>query len=161
MSSQPLTCPQCNFNNREGSRFCGQCGSSLVKYCPQCGHQMPVSASVCESCGVDSGRILASGERCQRCGLQNDEDAELCARCGARLLTKCPQCGQMTRARLSFCAHCGFDYSRFVAQKVIDELKGNKAEETGAARALGPSSGVMITLIIFSLILIIYILRQL
>ena len=170
MSSQPLNsseritssgmCPQCGFDNREESKFCGHCGASLVKYCPQCGGKIPVNATFCERCGIDCEHILASGERCQRCGLQNDEHAEFCAQCGARLLMKCPQCGVMTRARLNFCAHCGFDYSRFVTQKVIEQLEGKRAERKEVAYAVGPNAGIMIGLIIFSFILIIYILRQ-
>ncbi len=170
MSSQSLNstesnsssgvCPQCGFENRERSRFCGHCGTALVRYCPRCGARMPISAAFCERCSTDRDHTAVSGERCQQCGFQNDEHAEFCTHCGARLLIECPQCGAMARARFNFCAACGFDYSAFVTQKVIEKLKGHKAEEKDPARARSISSGIMIALIIFSIIIAIYILRQ-
>lgn len=153
-------CPQCGFNNREESKLCGHCGASLVKYCPQCGGKIPTGATFCEHCSTDRDRTLVSGERCQQCGFQNDEDAELCAQCEARLLIECPQCGAMTRARHNFCAHCGFDYSRFVTQEVIEKLGGKSARAKEAVYARGPSAGIMLALIIFSIIVAIYILQQ-
>jgi len=170
MSSQPLNsaagvaslriCPQCGFKNREDSKFCGHCGASLVKHCPQCGARIPIGARFCECCGTDCEQALISGERCQRCGFQNDQNAEFCAQCGARLLVGCPQCKAMTRATLSFCIHCGFDYSRFVTEKVMGKVEEKTAGGRESVEARGPASGIMIALIILSLVLIIYILRQ-
>ncbi len=153
-------CPQCGFNNKEDSRFCSHCGASLVRYCPECGAKLPTGTTLCEGCGTDLHPTLLSGERCQQCGFQNDEEAEFCAQCKARLLIECPQCGAMTRARLNFCAHCGFGYSRFVTQKVIEKLGGNKEEAKEPAYARGLSAGIMIALIIFSIIVAVYILQQ-
>jgi uncharacterized membrane protein YvbJ len=152
------TCPECGFDNKEGSKFCGQCGASLIRYCPQCGGEIPSGASSCEHCGANSDPILVSGERCQHCGLQNDAQTELCEHCGARLLIECPECGTMTRAR-TFCSNCGFDYSRFVTQKVIERF-GRKEEEKRSVYAKGLNAGIMVALVTISIVIIIYILHQ-
>ena len=32
-----MVCPRCHAENREGRRFCGQCGLSFASTCPSCG----------------------------------------------------------------------------------------------------------------------------
>src|SRR5262245_48010580 len=36
-----MTCPRCQADNPEGTRFCGQCGTALVVVCPACGTHNP------------------------------------------------------------------------------------------------------------------------
>jgi len=146
-------CPQCGFDNRVGSKFCGQCGSLLVDDLPAPSRPVPPGAPLHEYRPV-------AGSRCQHCGAPNDEDAKVCARCGARLLIECPQCGALNKATVAVCAHCGFEYSRFVAQRVIDELDRREGAQKESAKAGGLSSGFMIVLVIFSILIAIYILRQ-
>jgi len=67
----------------------------------------------------------------------------------------------MARATLNFCAHCGFGYSQFVTQKVIEILDSKQLEEKEPVHAMSLSSGIMIGLVIFSIIIVIYILQQL
>ena len=64
----------------------------------------------------------------------------------------------MTRAR-TFCSHCGFDYSRFVTQKVVEGF-GRKEEEKRSVYAKGLSAGIMVALATISIVVIIYILHQ-
>jgi class 3 adenylate cyclase/tetratricopeptide (TPR) repeat protein len=47
-----MRCPHCQHENREGSRFCAACGSSLDSKCPVCGSQPPPGAAFCDHCGA-------------------------------------------------------------------------------------------------------------
>lgn len=54
-----IYCPKCGTANRDGSRFCNECGQGLgtltrVK-CPECGAMNPVQHAFCSECG---GRLL-------------------------------------------------------------------------------------------------------
>ncbi|MBW2324153.1 MAG: zinc ribbon domain-containing protein, partial [Deltaproteobacteria bacterium] len=46
-----MKCPQCNFENREGVKFCEECGAKLELTCPNCGAKIPLSGKFCGECG--------------------------------------------------------------------------------------------------------------
>ena len=51
-----MRCSKCNTENKDGSKFCIECGSKLepesnVKYCPQCGVENKPSNNFCLNCG--------------------------------------------------------------------------------------------------------------
>ena len=48
-----MKCPKCQFENAEGSKFCGACGSSLdlEVICPNCGSKPPQGYKFCNECG--------------------------------------------------------------------------------------------------------------
>jgi len=56
-----IYCPSCGIANREGSRFCNECGAKLPTStsvrCPQCGSPNAPNAIFCEKCGT---RLIAS-----------------------------------------------------------------------------------------------------
>jgi len=47
-----MQCPKCNTENREGARFCVNCGAGLMLACAQCGIELPSSARFCDTCGA-------------------------------------------------------------------------------------------------------------
>ena len=47
-----MQCGSCSHDNREGARFCDECGSALAAKCPQCGEGLRPSAHFCDSCGA-------------------------------------------------------------------------------------------------------------
>src|SRR5262245_7162484 len=47
-----MQCPQCQHENREGAKFCNECGTKLEAACPQCGHQNPPASRFCDECGA-------------------------------------------------------------------------------------------------------------
>jgi ABC-type oligopeptide transport system substrate-binding subunit/class 3 adenylate cyclase len=47
-----MQCPECNIDNREGARFCVNCGGRLVLACSQCETELPASAKCCDACGA-------------------------------------------------------------------------------------------------------------
>ncbi len=46
-----MQCPNCQFENEEGSKFCLECGERLELQCPQCGKTLPHMAKFCNGCG--------------------------------------------------------------------------------------------------------------
>ena len=56
-----IYCPGCGTANREGSRYCNQCGSLLVEEeavsCPRCGSANPSTVAHCQECGLDLARL--------------------------------------------------------------------------------------------------------
>jgi len=48
-----MKCPNCQFENQEGSKFCGGCGEQFDHTCPECGANNPVENKFCNECGSD------------------------------------------------------------------------------------------------------------
>ena len=48
-----MKCPQCQFNNREGAKFCCECGYKFELICAQCGNKLRVGSKFCDECGHD------------------------------------------------------------------------------------------------------------
>ena len=48
-----MNCPSCGHENRDGARFCAECGTSLTepRACPSCGTENPADAKFCDACG--------------------------------------------------------------------------------------------------------------
>ncbi len=47
-----MQCPQCQHENREGAKFCEECGTQCVHACPHCGHELRPQAQFCDDCGA-------------------------------------------------------------------------------------------------------------
>ncbi len=46
-----MKCPKCQFENPEGMKFCGGCGTKLEKTCPKCNSSNPPGFKFCGECG--------------------------------------------------------------------------------------------------------------
>ncbi len=46
-----MECPQCQFENREGAKFCGECGHKFEITCPSCGTNNRAGNKFCDECG--------------------------------------------------------------------------------------------------------------
>ncbi len=46
-----MLCPWCHTENREGRRFCGECGLSFASTCPSCGFLNEGGEKFCGGCG--------------------------------------------------------------------------------------------------------------
>ncbi len=46
-----MQCPRCHTENREGRRFCGECGLSFASTCPSCGFLNEGGEKFCGGCG--------------------------------------------------------------------------------------------------------------
>jgi class 3 adenylate cyclase/tetratricopeptide (TPR) repeat protein len=52
-----MQCPACQFDNREGRRFCGRCGGALALTCSACGFQNDPDDHFCGGCGAALGVV--------------------------------------------------------------------------------------------------------
>src|SRR5712691_8602013 len=57
-----LQCPRCQAENREGRRFCGECGLSFAATCPSCGFLNEGSEKFCGGCGRSLASALGTAE---------------------------------------------------------------------------------------------------
>ena len=48
-----MKCPKCESDNREGIRFCEECGAKLELECPDCKAKIPLGKKFCGECGYD------------------------------------------------------------------------------------------------------------
>ncbi|UCF91614.1 MAG: zinc-ribbon domain-containing protein [Desulfobacterales bacterium] len=46
-----MICPKCQFENREGVKFCEECGANFEQGCPNCRAQIPLGRKFCGECG--------------------------------------------------------------------------------------------------------------
>ena len=46
-----MKCPKCQYENREGAKFCIKCGEKFEVKCPNCGNSLPSEALFCDECG--------------------------------------------------------------------------------------------------------------
>ena len=46
-----MECPKCHFVNREGAKFCKECGTKLEFICPECGAGFNSPGKFCDECG--------------------------------------------------------------------------------------------------------------
>jgi class 3 adenylate cyclase/tetratricopeptide (TPR) repeat protein len=54
-----MTCPHCGTENREGRKFCAECGQSLSPGCPACGAANEPGERFCGECGSSLGAAAA------------------------------------------------------------------------------------------------------
>ena len=50
-----MQCLRCHAQNREGIRFCEDCGARLAAICPSCGAEVTAGKRFCGSCGTPLG----------------------------------------------------------------------------------------------------------
>src|SRR5215510_15130785 len=47
-----MECPRCRADNRDGARFCRECGATFTAACPSCGAKVEAGSKFCDSCGA-------------------------------------------------------------------------------------------------------------
>jgi class 3 adenylate cyclase/tetratricopeptide (TPR) repeat protein len=48
-----MKCSTCQFENRDGAKFCKKCGNKLETVCPSCGHPYQFDSAFCDECGYN------------------------------------------------------------------------------------------------------------
>ena len=46
-----MKCPSCEFENRDGVKYCEECGAKLDLACPRCKAKIPPGRKFCGECG--------------------------------------------------------------------------------------------------------------
>jgi class 3 adenylate cyclase/tetratricopeptide (TPR) repeat protein len=57
-----MKCPKCQFENLEGMKFCGECGTKLELICPNCSFSNPPQFKFCGECGHEFRRPQSEPE---------------------------------------------------------------------------------------------------
>jgi class 3 adenylate cyclase/tetratricopeptide (TPR) repeat protein len=57
-----MDCAQCHATNREGRRFCGECGAPLALVCPACGFSNDGAEKFCGGCGAPLASAAANSQ---------------------------------------------------------------------------------------------------
>ncbi len=47
-----MQCPRCQVENRDGARFCRECGATFGAVCSSCGARVEARSKFCDSCGA-------------------------------------------------------------------------------------------------------------
>src|SRR5262245_45629374 len=55
-----MQCPACQHENRDGRRFCGECGAALPAACSVCGFANDATEKFCGGCGAPLGPAAAT-----------------------------------------------------------------------------------------------------
>ncbi len=50
-----MQCPECQSENREGAKFCSECGYKFEISCPKCGNLIKAKSKFCDECGCKLG----------------------------------------------------------------------------------------------------------
>src|SRR5213594_801750 len=61
-----MKCPRCQAENREGARFCRECGATFGAVCWSCGAKVEAGSKFCDGCGASLDAPPASGPRASR-----------------------------------------------------------------------------------------------
>jgi uncharacterized membrane protein YvbJ len=58
-----MPCAQCGHNNKDGAKFCNECGSPLPLICAACGTENPPGSKFCNECGssIPKGETTKKG----------------------------------------------------------------------------------------------------
>ena len=48
-----MQCPECQFENRDEAKFCGECGHKFKITCPKCGTHNQAGNKFCDECGCN------------------------------------------------------------------------------------------------------------
>ena len=52
-----MECPECQFDNREGVKFCEECGIKFEIECPACSTKIPLDTKFCGECGQNLSKL--------------------------------------------------------------------------------------------------------
>src|SRR5260370_35278953 len=58
-----MRCSKCGTDNREGRKFCAQCGAPLKPECPSCGAENEPGEKFCGDCGAATAMSFSAYHR--------------------------------------------------------------------------------------------------
>jgi hypothetical protein len=54
LEASTMKCPECEFENREGAKFCSECGHKYERICSECGTANRISGKFCDEKGISN-----------------------------------------------------------------------------------------------------------
>ena len=72
-----MKCPSCQSENREGVKFCENCGAKLELQCPACTAKIPLGKKFCGECGQKLGNAIDIFKECGADGWVERYDKKL------------------------------------------------------------------------------------
>ncbi|WP_238884023.1 SPFH domain-containing protein [Clostridium sp. YIM B02551] len=77
-----------------------------VMQCPSCGHKIPIDSRFCTECGKS---IMPPKAKCLKCNAEIEESMKFCPICGTQQKreTVCGKCGKKVPLGVKFCSECG------------------------------------------------------
>lgn len=79
---QSVVCPSCKTGVPAGTKFCPNCGKSLVEEkdrCIKCNHEISKGAKFCPECGEKQEVV------CKNCGAKLSPGTKFCSECGTKV----------------------------------------------------------------------------
>ncbi|MCL2826925.1 MAG: zinc ribbon domain-containing protein [Eggerthellaceae bacterium] len=83
LQTDELVCPGCDTTVPAGTKFCPECGISLVpkkELCPGCGAEIEGTPKFCPECGAS---LAPKKNVCPSCGVELEGTPKFCPECGA------------------------------------------------------------------------------
>ena len=71
-------CPKCNSEFSLNTKFCQNCGCSLVQTCPKCNKELPPSANFCDEDGTKLTSSEEENPKCVVCGKEYPKGTKFC-----------------------------------------------------------------------------------
>lgn len=147
-------CEHCGTSNREGTRYCRQCGKPLpqniasegLTHCPKCSALLRPGARFCRMCGAALPSPSSAVRLCPRCGQPANPQSRFCKSCGYAIAPasipqngNCAKCGHPLRPNAPFCFNCGAPVYPLVAP-TKPELLPSVIGRSSSGRLLGAST---------------------
>lgn len=140
-----MECPGCHAANREGQRFCAQCGEALPGSCPACGAHNQPGDNFCGSCGraLKGGTPRATGRTPQPAPERRQLTAMFCDLVGSTSLSQQMDPEDLRpiildfqdQARRTIARYDGF-VARYMGDGVLAYFGFPQAHEDDTVRAL-------------------------
>ena len=83
VSEEVIICPSCGAKNPASSKFCSECGKSIIPAkikCIKCGAFIDAKMKFCPECGAPQSHETV----CKKCGAHMPSDSKFCPECGAK-----------------------------------------------------------------------------
>ncbi len=77
VSKPMISCSKCNAQVEKDSKFCPNCGNSLINVCISCEKPIDANAKFCPNCGANQ-----SSKKTCSCGNELNENDKFCTKCG-------------------------------------------------------------------------------
>src|SRR5258705_3824922 len=98
-----MECPRCQAENREGARFCRECGAPFGAVCSSCGAKVEAASKFCDNCGTPLALASAPGPGPERATRESAQAAPAESVVGIVGTSKVPAEAERRQLTVLFC----------------------------------------------------------